>query len=358
MALRTHEYYPCQPFRISSSIGSSRRSNLADGVTNEVYTEQSRPASTVAAHLSFALKHEVMHLEFLSRLFHAIDPALLENWIRSESTGAFARRAGFLFEWLTGRQLDIAEVGGNYVDALPDGKYLTASRPVNIPRWRVRDNMPGTPDFCPVVYRTERVQATEQYDCEKALRNLEVKYGVDLLMRSAVWLTIKESRASFAIEHEEKHVDRIMRFASVMEDRCGQGADPLEVNELTQLQMDILGRATRYGMRKSPVFVGHVSDYAQNVDYVAPHWRNTESLLRGLQQFIIRTQTRSPIVRAAVASFGFVYIHPMATEMGVSPDSWLTIFCAAVVQSRRHSYSLFLQPLQTHQVHEQAMTIR
>jgi Fic/DOC family len=156
----------------------------------------------------------------------------------------------------------------------------------------------------------------EDYDCARALDELEVAYGADLLMRSAVWLTIKESRASFAIEHEEKQVDRIRRFAAVMAERCGKGGDPLDAGEMTDLQTAILGRATRYGLRKSPVFVGHTSGYAEIVDYVAPHWEQTGALLEGLQAFLSRTQGRSPILRAAVASFGFVYIHPMADGNG------------------------------------------
>lgn len=178
----------------------------------------------------------------------------------------------FLYEWLTGKRLDVPDAGGNYIEALPEDEYLTASRPVNHQRWRVRDNMPGNPGFCPIVYRNRQVEAVEAYDCAKALKELEVEYGADLLMRSAVWLTNKESRASFAIEHEEKQVDRIKRFAAAMAERCGKGNDPLDVKELTDLQTAILGRATRYGLRKSPVFVGHSSGYAEIVDYVTPHW--------------------------------------------------------------------------------------
>lgn len=309
---------PVQPFRVVSSIGPARKSvhHDHDGVTEEVYKPQLRPDPTIPDHLTFALKYEIIHLEFLSRLFHVIDPGILEEWIRGEPNGIFARRAGFLYEWLTGQRLDVPDAGGNYVEALPEDKYLTAARPVNHQRWRVRDNMPGTRDFCPVIYRSDRVAAAENYDCAKALSDLEIEYGAEILMRSAVWLTIKESRASFAIEHEEKQVDRIKRFAAAMEERCGQGNDPLDVKELTELQTAILGRATRYGLRQSPVFVGHVSGYSEIVDYVGPHWDHTASLLTGLQEFISRTRSRSSILRAAVASFGFVYIHPMADANG------------------------------------------
>ena len=309
---------PVQPFRVVSSIGPARKSTRHghEGVTEEVYKPQLRPEPTIPAHLTFALKYEIIHLEFLSRLFQVIDPAIIENWVRSEPNGIFARRAGFLYEWLTGKRLNVSDAGGNYIAALPEDKYLTATRPVNHRRWRVRDNMPGTRDFCPIVYRSDQVTAAENYDCAKALSELEVEYGAEILLRSAVWLTVKESRASFAIEHEERQVDRIRRFAAAMEERCGQGGDPLDAKELTELQGAILGEATRYGFRRSPIFVGHVSGYSEIVDYIGPHWDHTASLLTGLQAVLLRTRSRSAILRAAVASFGFVYFHPMADGNG------------------------------------------
>ena len=307
---------PVQPFRVQSVLGPTRRTIHVDGLTQEVYPAQYQPDASIPGHLAFALKNEVIHLEFLARLFAAIDPAIIEHWIRGEPNGIYARRTGFFYEWLTDHLLDVPDAGGNYTEALPADRYLTASKPVNISRWRVRDNLPGNRNFCPIVYRTDKAAAAESYDCAKALQDLEVEYGANFLMRSAVWLSIKESRASFAIEHEQGHLDRIQRFASVMEQRCGAGPNPLYEEELTSLQISILGPATRYGLRESPVFVGHTTGYSEIVDYIGPHWDANENLLGGLREFLVRTMGRSPIARAAVASFGFVYIHPMVDGNG------------------------------------------
>ncbi len=236
----------------------------------------------------------------------------------AEPTGQYARRAGFFFELLTGRTLAFpGVVTGNYVSALDEKRVLVASRPVNNARWRVRDNLPGTRDYCPIVIRTDRVQQAEQYDCAKHLSELAIEFGEDLLRRSAVWLTIKESRESFAIEHEDQHTDRVRRFAAVMEQRCGKADDPLSPPALADLQAQILGpRATRYGVRQSPAFVGEVDGFAEVVHYIAPHWHDTPSLLGGLRDFAVRTAGGSALVRAAVLSFGFVYIHPMTDGNG------------------------------------------
>ncbi len=307
-----------QPFRAQSAIAGSRATVREGGYVREFYTPVARPANTLAGHLAFALKHEGIHLEFLARLFEVAPAADLEAWIVAEPTGQYARRAGFLYEYLTGRQLAFPGVAtGNYVTALDEKTYLTASQPVNNPRWRVRDNLPGTRDYCPLVLRTARVRQAEQYDCAQHLADLEVEFGADVLQRSAIWLTIKESRANFAIEHEEQHVDRVRRFAAVMEQRCGQYEEPLSEGALGALQAQILGpRATRYGVRRSPVFVGEVDGFTEVVHYIAPHWNDAPGLLSGLREFASRTAGASALVRAAVLSFGFVYIHPMSDGNG------------------------------------------
>lgn len=307
-----------QAFRRDSAIAGSRSTQQEDGRVHELYPPVAEPAGTLAGHLSFALKHEGVHLEFLSRLFEAISPDELDAWIANEPTGQYARRAGFFYEYLSGRRLSFpGVVAGNYVDALDGDAYLTATRPLNHPRWRVRDNLPGSRAYCPMVLRTPRVQQAEQYSCARHLAELEAEFGADLLQRSAVWLTVKESRASFAIEHEDQHADRVRRFAAAMERWCGRHEDPLSESALVALQAEILGaRATRYGLRRSPVFVGEVDGFTEVVHYIAPHWNHAPQLLTGLQNFARRTAGRSALVRAAVLSFGFVYIHPMSDGNG------------------------------------------
>lgn len=103
------------------------------------------------------------------------------------------------------------------------------------------------------------------------MNDLEVEFGADGLLRSAMWWTVKESRASFKIEKEEGKVERVRRFAAAVEQRCGQDGDPLDVAVLGQLQRDILGPATRYGVRRPPIFIGHTTGYTDVVDYVGPH---------------------------------------------------------------------------------------
>ncbi len=284
----------------------------------ETYLETMRPTDTLSAHLTFALKHEGVHLEFLARLFEVIPGQLLTDWVCSEPTGQYARRAGFLYEWLTGYQLDIDEVGGNYRDALDARYYVVRSSPERNRRWRINDNLPGTPDYCPMVRRTPTVNEAADYDLGARLASMEGEFGADILLRSAVWLTIKESRASFVIEHEGDRRDRIQRFAEAMEAYCGRLSDPLSHHSLSELQRNILGVSTiEPGLRLSPVFVGSRSlHHGSVVHYVCPHWDWLPGMLDGLRQFLLTTEETPSILRAAVASFGFVFLHPLADGNG------------------------------------------
>lgn len=309
---------PVHPFAVQSEIGRTRFTSTDGDIRREVYPEPYRPSPTLPDNLTFAFRHEGIHLEFLARLY-AI-PAVrgeLDAWVQREPTGAYARRACFFYEWLMPERLNAPDtVRGNYVEALNPAEFVVGAV-VNNARWRVRDNLPGNRDFCPVIRRVEAVQRAETYDFASPLADLEADYGIDLILRSAVWLTVKESRASFLIEREQDDEDRIRRFAAVMESECGRHADPFDAATLDVLQRGILGRsALRYGIRRSPVYVGHVARYQPVVDYIAPAWERIDAMLGGLSRFLARTAGGAPIVRAAAASFGFVYVHPMADGNG------------------------------------------
>ena len=138
-------------------------------------------------------------------------------------------------------------------------------------------------------------------------------------MRSAVWMTLRESKSSFAIEGEADQLDRIQRFANVLSRRTGQGSFPLNQAALSELQSEILGKRTtleQFGIRQSPVFVGEVARYQDIVHYIAPPAADVHAMLEGVVTFLERTKGQSPVMRSAVAAFGFIYIHPLADGNG------------------------------------------
>lgn len=120
-----------QPLRVETFIGPTR-GTVREG-DREIRTVQEtlRPEASLAGHLGFALKHEGVHLEALSRLFSAVSDAEIAAWVRSEPTGQYARRTGFFYELLTERSLAVPDTArGNYVHAIDPNRELTASTPV------------------------------------------------------------------------------------------------------------------------------------------------------------------------------------------------------------------------------------
>lgn len=307
-----------QPLRVESAIGTVRSRHESQGLIENRYPPSYRPEDDFAGHFAFGLKYEELHLEFFARLFAATGPEPLEKWCRREPYGQYARRAGFFYEWLTGETLAVPDVtNGGYVDAISSAAYLTRTRVKRSKRWRINDNLPGSADFCPIVRRTTATQQVLAFDLRSALADLDSAFGADILMRTASWLTFKESRASFLIEKEASQADRIQRFAHVIAQYCGQLDDPLSDASLHTLQKGILGHdASGLGLRRSPVFVGQATMREDIVHYIAPQFSDVPRFMAGLKAFEQATRGAEPLARAGVIAFGFVYIHPMRDGNG------------------------------------------
>jgi hypothetical protein len=307
-----------QPLRIESTIGSVRmRQETPEGQRNQFLASYA-PEDDFAGHFEFGLKYEEIHLEFFSRLFAATGPGPVEAWCRREPFGRSARRAGFFYEWLTGTHMDVPDLqNGGYIDALSRQSYLTRTKPLRDRRWRVNNNLPGTPMFCPLIRRTQPLQDALRFDPAAALDELDQRFGTDILLRSVGWLTLKESRASFLIEHEEDQTDRIRRFADVMAAYCGKIEAPLREPGLQVLQAGILGTdATGLGIRKSPVFVGQATLREDIVHYVAPPFEDVPPMLASLEAFELSTRGSEPLLRAGALAFAFIYLHPLRDGNG------------------------------------------
>lgn len=313
---------PALPIYSSSSIGTRRQTTIQDGLQHQTYQEAMRPAATIIAHLQFHLRHEIVHFEFLSRLFAHIDKAVIQDWINAEPTGQYARRYAFLYEFFSNQQLTVpTKLGGNYVDVLNGSQLVVANKADSEKnkRWRVNNNIAGNRYFAPMLVKTEQLLQSAQLDIKAILDELRQTFGEDLLMRSSVWITLGESKASFAIEGEGKQLKRIERFANFMAKNLDQ-ADPLAPQTLATFQQALLGKHSlikQYGIRQSPVFIGETRQgFNEVVHYIAPPYEDLGHYLDGLAEFMQKTRGQSSVIRSAVMAFGFVYIHPLADGNG------------------------------------------
>ena len=182
-------------------------------------TPRHAPRADADGHLTFALKYEGLDLAVLKRLFATIGPDAVAEVVRNKPTGSYARRIWFLFEWLTGERLDLPDAeGGRYVAVVdPERQFATEGK--NAPRYRVRNNLPGTREFCPLVFRTPKLEEFMAMDLPGRARAVVADVPRDLLARTAAFLLLKDSRSSFAIEGKRPSQDRIQRWGRASEKR-------------------------------------------------------------------------------------------------------------------------------------------
>ncbi|WP_085317142.1 Fic family protein [Derxia lacustris] len=308
-----------QPLFTRSQVGKLRRRERVAGQELLTWPAQYEPADSFRGHFEFGLKYERLNFEFFSRLFACVDPEEVAAWVREAPTGSYARRTAFFYEWFTGGRLDAPDTAPNvpYTDAIDAGEYLTAARADLVRRWRVKNNLPGPSGFCPMVHLGPERERGWLYDVAAGVRQLDETYGPELLLRSAAWLTFKESRSSFAIEHEGDRSDRVGRFAAAIAEFSGRMDDVLSPASLLVLQRAVLGDdALRLGIRRSPVFVGQNSFRAQIVHYVAPSEELVDGMTQALREVERRTRGANTVARAAAVSFAFVYLHPLTDGNG------------------------------------------
>ncbi|MBP2449109.1 Fic family protein [Rhizobium leguminosarum] len=283
-------------------------------------TPRYRPEPLLGAHLAFAFRYQGVDLQVLAALFKAVAPDEIEAIVRATPTGAFARRLWFLYEWLTGRQLDLPDPGKvRLVPVLdPEQQYALAQADPS-PRHKVLNNLPGMPSFCPLVRRTPDLVAFSGRAFGERAREAIGRVRPDLVARAAAFILLNDSKSSFAIEGERPTGQRAARWGQAI---AQAGIRPLSLEELDRLQRIVIGdaRFVRLGLRDEGGFVG-VHDRDTNMpipDHISARHEDLDSLVGGLIAFADRAVRggMDPVVAAACLAFGFVYIHPYVDGNG------------------------------------------
>lgn len=321
-ALIAHYGLECLPHFRRSFIAprGERRFERASGRDRYIYPRAYRPRGEdfFGGQLEFALKYDGINLGILKALFRRAGPRALASYVRTRPTGKYARRAWFLYEWLLGEFLPLPDlVQGAYVELLDTGRYFTADRRSSR-RHRVYDNLFGTPSFCPILRRTDTLSAFAAQDLAAEAREIVARYSPEQLARASRYLYVKETRSSYEIERERPSRDRTQRFVAMLQ-RSGQlhTVDKQTLLELQQAALDPRFAADDY--RRSQNYVGEtVRSGREIVHFVGPPPDAVPELMDGLFACMNRMGVAAvdPVVQAAVASFGFVFIHPFEDGNG------------------------------------------
>ncbi len=284
----------------------------------KIFDKRYRVENDFASHLTFALRHENIDLLVMKRAFDALQPSVVEDMVRATPTGAVARRVWFFYELLTGRRLDLEDASNiAAVDALDPEGYFTAP-PRLSPRHRVRDNLLGNAQFCPVIRKTQALQRYVGLNLAQQARDVIVKTGSKLVARAASFMLLADSRASFEIEGERPPQNRIERWGrAVLE----AGRRQLSRDEIYRLHALLIGddRFTEIGYRSAGVFLGE-RDYTNDPipEFIGARVTHVPPLMDGLLgcNDRLRSTDIDPVVQAAAIAFGFVYVHPLADGNG------------------------------------------
>ena len=312
-ALKRMYKLPNIPHHVESHIVQAAR-RTAD--KQEYYPLVYQPEESLAGHLEFALKYEGVNLAILGTLFKVVDNADLMTYIQSRPTGIHTRRVWFFYEFLIGSRLDIPDLQSTcgYVDALNPADYMTKPGK-HLPRYRVRNNLLGTPEFCPVVRRTENLHHVSWETLRDAAEAVVRAYDPATVSRAVNYLYTKETRSSFAIEHETPSASKVERFGYALQ--SVQRYPALDKQALLELQSIILDEktaATSY--RTEQNYVGETLGQREIMHFISPKPDDVPSMMAGLLEFCRDSGEIDPIITAAVASFGFVFIHPFEDGNG------------------------------------------
>jgi tetratricopeptide (TPR) repeat protein len=340
-------------------VPGARRTEFAGRRIVEYYRPQYQPEDTIAGHLKFALRYEPLDLGVIVATMMKIDGAEIEAWVLREPTGAFSRRAWYLYEHFTGRTLDLEPAQSvRYVEVLDPDKHLVGEGRYSS-RHRVIDNMLGEPGLCPTIRRTPRLEAFVASHIDQEAYRLTEEYDAETLARAVNYLYTKETRSSFALEGERPSANRAERFISAL--RGALSFDPTSKAALVDLQSAIV--EPRYAMTDWRDFQNYVGEtiggYREKIHFVCPKPDDVTSLMDAWMAMTRRllAGTLDPVAAASLIAFAFVFIHPFEDGNGrihrflvhhvlarrkFSPPGVIFPVSAAIVRER-HKYDEALE---------------
>ncbi|HBB93082.1 MAG: cell filamentation protein Fic [Bacteroidetes bacterium GWF2_49_14] len=299
-------------------ISEKHRQYSVDGWL--VLTPRHQPEESLYDQLVFALKYEGCNLLFFKKLFEKLDPADIQNVVQKEPFGQYSRKIWFLYEWLMQELIPIPDLKeGNYEVLLDEKLQFASSVNVNSRRHRIRNNLPGTVGFCPLIHKTDSLNS---YIAKNLAEKAQVDiagFHKDILIRTSAFLMLKDSRASFTIEGENPSQNRAIQWGKCIGEA---GKRSLSKEEFLRLQQIIIGnsRFLTMGYRKEGGFVGEFDRISGEPipEHISARWQDLDVLMTGLADTakMMESIRYNPVLAAASIAFGFVFIHPLVDGNG------------------------------------------
>ncbi len=282
------EHYRLDRYSLTHSSYIGRNASLEftfKGNIEQVYgPKYAVAADTPLQHLEFSLKYDDLNLDFLQAVFNKMAAEEIIAFIEKSPSGRYARKIGFLYEFLTGEKLKLSKVvTGNYFDLLETEKYITGNI-IKDSRWRINNNLLGTLFYCPMVRKTKILTNLLDENIPQKIEQLKKGFPTDIFQRAAHYLYNKETRSSYEIEKEQPSADRMEKFiALLMRAGTKQTAALLDEVSLVELQNAIVDpRFTAPAFRDFQNYIGQsLPGFQELVHYICPPPQMLKTLMDG-----------------------------------------------------------------------------
>jgi len=300
---------------------------VKETIQHEVFQETYFPLQRYAfddswqGQITFALKYEGVNIEVLRALFAKLDATEVTAFVQAHPLGGAQKRVWFLYEYLTGRQLDLPDgEGGSYLPLVDDELQFALPKESSVRnrRCHILNNLIGNKHFSPYIRKTPALNGNRTAKLKEESDRLLQNYSPELLYRAVQYLYVKETKSSFAIERETPDRKWMESFVGLLR---GIGHTPLTKDALVTAQNSVVDERYRQkDWRTDQVYVGEtITPGFEKVHFIAPRpdaiGELMEGFLSGLKTWMT-AKDADPIVVSAVMGFAFVFLHPFGDGNG------------------------------------------
>ena len=146
-------------YAVIDSAAKGRKVKISGAGEIMVFEPRYRPEQTLIGHLQFAFKYEGLNLELLARLFEKTGAEEIEALLAQKPESIFGRRIGYLYEWLTKREIKaVVAPRAAYVNVVDEKLQFGMATGAKNGKFRVLDNLPSNQRFCALARKTKYLQ--------------------------------------------------------------------------------------------------------------------------------------------------------------------------------------------------------
>lgn len=304
-----------KPARVSSV---TRITELSDMIATPKAIAPKTDA--LLAHVVFALKHEPMQLATLHEALKQVSAEEMSAALAQSPASSYLRRAAYVWEKAHGAVLPrpAGATTGNYVNFFDPKSYYTGQTWERHEKYRINFNGIGPYEFCPVVRRDPSLEAESSAILDELRSWATAPENAAFLDRVMAWAYLSETRDSFAIEDEVPGPDKENAFVQAMA-QLGDHT-PLTEEYLVSLQNTVINSRSPLqaegGFRAKQNWLQRGGHGALAVRYIPPRPQDLPALIDGFMRMANAQDDVPPLIKAALLSFGFVFLHPFMDGNG------------------------------------------